>query len=98
MNNKFDEFFYNTFELDPAGEVSKQTIDLQMTPLNFHVNLKDEFKRMRINCTYDSQKRLKGENTKGVWTGFKFIQLNGCIVSNNDMDIDNEENETVGCI
>ena len=92
-NNKFDEFFYNHFEIDPVGEVSKKTIELQMDPFKKEkVNLKDEFKRMRITCTYDPHRRSRGERLQGVWTGFKIIQIN-----NTDID-DNDEDSTVVCI
>ena len=87
-NNKFDEFFYNHFEIDPVGEVSKKTMELQMDPFKEKVNLKDEFKRMRITCTYDCKRRLIGERLQGVWTGFK--------ITNTVID-DIDEDNTVVC-
>ena len=73
VNNKFDEFFYNRFEIDPTGEVSKRVVDAMLARYPEKVNLKDELKRMRVACSYDCKERIKGEKIKGIWTGFKEI-------------------------
>ena len=73
-NNKFEEYFYNRFEIDPIGTVSKRVMDSIISGYkDEQIIIKDELKKMKIAFTYDSQTRVKGEKTKGCYVGFKEI-------------------------
>ena len=75
-NNKFDGWFNENFTTDLSeikeGEnglfVGKQFMT-EMLPSNLqNVKIKDELKRMRINFTYEKQKRYRGK--QGSYVGF----------------------------
>ena len=73
-NNKFEEYFYNNFEIDPNGTVSKRAVDSIVSGYKAdQIIIKDELKKMRIAFTYDSKKKAKRERTNGCYTGFKEI-------------------------
>jgi len=73
-NNKFEEYFYNNFEIDPNGTVSKRVVDLIVSGYKAEqIIIKDELKKMRIAFTYDCKKKGKGERTQGLYSGFKEI-------------------------
>jgi hypothetical protein len=84
QNNKFDEFFYDNFEIDKHGFICKHDVDDILSRYHEKVNLKDELKRMRVEFTYDSQKRGEGEKIKGLWYGFKEIKYDNFIAYTND--------------
>lgn len=73
-NNKFEEYFYNHFEIDNDGIVSRRVMDSIISGYkNEAITIKDELKKMKIAYTYDSKKKAKGERTNGCFMGFKEI-------------------------
>ena len=74
-NNKFQEFFDDNFKVEVGAEECKADVDgVLFLFQNRKVELKifkDALKAMRINYTYDSQKKGKGTQIKGCWIGFK---------------------------
>jgi hypothetical protein len=76
-NNKFKEFFYDHFEIDPEGMISKGDFEdiIKDKLKNGNYNYKDELKKLRICYKYDSQLRKKGR--KGFYVGFKEIESEG---------------------
>ena len=79
-NNKFEEYFYNYFEVDADGTVSKRVMDEIIE--NFkkeQINIRDKLKSMKIPFTYDSRKKLSGETTKGCYYGIKKLELTSSV-------------------
>ena len=75
-NNKFEEYFYNNFEIDPNGTVSKRVIDTFVSGYkDEQIIIRDELKKMKIAFTYESQTRAKGEKNRGCYFGFKEISF-----------------------
>jgi len=71
-NNKFEEYFYNHFEIDPNGTVSKRVVDYIISGYKEEkVIIKDELKKMKIAFTYESQTRGNKEKNRGLYLGFK---------------------------
>lgn len=74
-NNKFESFFHDNFEIDKEGIVLK--VDMEDILTGFKdkkmeiKDLKDEFKRMKINAEYNGQLRKNGK--RGGWTGIKVL-------------------------
>ena len=90
-NNKFEEYFYNHFEIDPNGTVSKRVMDYIVSGYKEEsVIIKDELKKMKIAFTYDCKKKGKGERTQGLFTGFKEIKYENDLV---DDETDQETTE-----
>ena len=74
-NNKFQEFFEDRFEVESGAEVCKADVEgilslFQDRKVDLKM-FKDELKAMRVNFTYDSQKRGQGTRVMGLWGGFK---------------------------
>ena len=76
QNSKFDAWFYDHFELDSnkdTGFVSKVVMEELLKSYGEKCNPKDEFKRMKINWSYDRDKQINKK--KGVYYGFKTIKI-----------------------
>jgi hypothetical protein len=74
-NNKFEEWFKDTFEIKDDYLISKQSFESILNNSSFkNIKIKDELKRMKINFKYDSQRQEyddNGKRIKGFWIGFK---------------------------
>jgi phage/plasmid-associated DNA primase len=73
-NNKFEEWFLETFEIGEGYFVHKTTFDFILNNSKFkHVTIKDELARMRVSYKYDSQtvRYEDGIRKKGFWLGFR---------------------------
>jgi hypothetical protein len=78
-NNKFKEFFYNNFEIDPDGMISKMDLEdiIKEKLKGGNYNYKDELKKLRICYKYDSQ--LQKNKQKGFYKGFKVIKSDDAV-------------------
>lgn len=76
-NNKFEEWFYETFEVKEGALISKKMFEsiLNNSPYK-NIKIKDELTRMKIDYKYDSQKTdyMNGTRYKGYWIGFKMVE------------------------
>jgi hypothetical protein len=73
-NNKFEEWFYDNFEVGENNSIPKLEFESILSNSNYKsVKIKDEFARMKMKFKYESQKRvyINGKQVKGVWIGFK---------------------------
>jgi len=77
QNNKFDEWFFDRFEVITDGMIYKEDFEfiLKECP-DKTIKIKDELKKLKIPFKYDSQKvvRKDGKALKGWWVGFREIQ------------------------
>jgi len=77
-NNKFLEWFEDSFEIFNGGEneddfkINKNKFEMKLKTFGGKINFKDEVKKNRWNFTYDSQKKFEG--CKGVWYGFRILE------------------------
>ena len=81
-NNRFLEWFEDRFEIydGSAGQneedfkITKNKFEMELKSFGGKVNFKDEIKKNRWDTiTYDSQKKMGG--CKGVWYGFRILQI-----------------------
>lgn len=75
-SDEFQVFFETHFETGDIAShcVSKVTFDIRLETFKTKMSvnqLKDKFKSLKINFTYDKEKRLDG--AKGVWYGIREI-------------------------
>jgi hypothetical protein len=73
-NNKFEEWFYDNFEVGENNSISKLEFESILSSSNYKsLKIKDEFARMKMKFKYDCQKRVyvNGKQVRGVWVGFK---------------------------
>ena len=71
-SNKFNEYFNRWFIEENEASINKWKLDQHLKDFNQNVNIGDELMRMKINFTYNSQKKGKGSNgIKGVYEGFR---------------------------
>jgi len=80
--NKFENWFYDNYQIIEGGSTSKKSLDEEISHTSFKnkkINLKDELKRMKIPFKYNSQEQvyINGVRHKGVYYGFKKIEENG---------------------
>ena len=92
-NNKFEEYFYNHFDIDANGSVSKPDVDAYVEEFvrkeKEQIVIKDELKKMKIKYTYDCKTRAAKQRTRGIYHGFKLA-----VVVSNDEDLTDDEGET----
>lgn len=72
-NNKFEQWFNDTFEIGVGFECSKLELEANL-PLEFKsIKMRDELTRMKIVFEYISTKdtRFNGKKSKGLFIGFK---------------------------
>lgn len=72
-NNKFEEWFLDIFEINEETSIHKKIFEDIIANSSYKtIKIKDEFKRMKIKCSYDSQKQeyKDGIRSKGFWIGF----------------------------
>lgn len=70
-NNKFQQWFYDNFEIEKDLKISKHDFEEGM-PIEFkNIKIKDELLRMKVQFEYD--KNLKKKGNRGVYKGFDKI-------------------------
>jgi len=70
-NNKFQQWFYDNFEIEKDLKISKHDFEEGM-PIEFkNIKIKDELLRMKVQFEYD--KNLKKKGNRGVYKGFDRI-------------------------
>ena len=73
-NNKFEEWFYDNFEVGENYYIHKVEFKYILNYLDHKsAKIKDEFARTKMKFKYESQRRksVDGKQIKGFWVGFK---------------------------
>ena len=72
-NNKFMEWFENTFEINPDYKINRPIFEDALKKYNGSIKFKDEVKKNKLPFKYESQERFES-SARGVWYGFRLIQ------------------------
>jgi hypothetical protein len=73
QNNKFDEWFFDTFDIGMEKSIFKKDFDMAFKNCpDQSVKIRDELKKLKIPFEYRSQEvvSVNGEKQKGWWYGF----------------------------